>query len=194
LFFNHGEHRGGTKDTSLSDLCASSVLFVVKKKIMSSVKFRLIEATDNLVIADLIRSVFREFGVDRPGTVYTDPTTDQLYELFRHPGSVYWIAEADGVMAGGCGIYPTPGLPEGCAELVKFYLSAPFRGKGTGRGLMEKCFDSAKELGFRHLYLETFPELGKAVGMYEKAGFRYLDGPLGNSGHFACNIWMLKEL
>jgi putative acetyltransferase len=114
--------------------------------------------------------------------------------LFSHPGSVYWIAEADGIMAGGCGIYPTPGLPEGCVELVKFYLSAPYRGKGLGRGLMEKCFESAREIGFRHLYLETLPELGKAVGMYEKAGFRYLSGPLGNSGHFACNIRMLKEL
>jgi putative acetyltransferase len=161
---------------------------------MPSVSFRKIEENDNVEIASIIRNVFREFGVDRPGTVYTDPTTDHLYELFRQPGSVYWIAEADEEMAGGCGIYPTPGLPEGCAELVKFYLSATFRGKGTGRGLMEKCFESAKEMGYRQLYLETFPELGKAVGMYEKAGFRYLDVPLGNSGHFACNIWMLKEL
>lgn len=161
---------------------------------MPTIKYRQIEATDNQEIADLIRAVFREFGVDRPGTVYTDPTTDHLYELFRHPGSVYWIAESDGEMAGGCGIYPTKGLPDGCAELVKFYLAAPFRGKGTGKGLMEKCFGSARELGYRQLYLETFPELGKAVGMYEKAGFRYLDRPLGNSGHFACNIWMLKAL
>ena len=160
---------------------------------MPSVTFRKIGENDNTGIASLIRNVFREFGVDRPGTVYTDPTTDHLYELFRHPGSVYWIAEVDGEMAGGCGIYPTLGLPEGCAELVKFYLAAPFRGKGTGRVLMEKCFESARELGYRQLYLETLPELGKAVGMYEKAGFRYLDGPLGNSGHFACNIWMLKE-
>ena len=161
---------------------------------MSAILFRQIEKSNNTEIAGLIRGVFREFGVDRPGTVYTDPTTDHLYELFRHPGSVYWIAEVDGTMAGGCGIYPTPGLPEGCAELVKFYLSEPFRGKGTGRALMEKCFESARELGYRQLYLETLPELGKAVGMYEKAGFRYLNGPLGNSGHFACTIRMLKEL
>ena len=161
---------------------------------MTAITFRPIQPTDNLELAELIRVVFREFHVDKPGTVYTDPTTDHLFELFRHPGSVYWISESDGEMAGGCGIYPTPGLPEGCAELVKFYLSAPFRGKGTGKGLMLKCFESARGLGYRQLYLETFPELGKAVGMYEKAGFRYLNGPLGNSGHFACNIWMLKEL
>jgi putative acetyltransferase len=161
---------------------------------MAGLIFRKIEKKDNQGIAALIRAVFREFGVDRPGTVYTDPTTDHLYELFRNPRSVYWIVEVDGEMAGGCGIYPTPGLPEGCSELVKFYLSAPNRGKGIGKQLMELCFDSARELGFRQMYLETFPELGKAVGMYEKAGFRYLPGPLGNSGHYSCNIWMLKDL
>lgn len=161
---------------------------------MSTITFRKIEPSDNREIADLIRGVFREFGVDRPGTVYTDPTTDHLYELFRLPRSVYWIAEVDGVMAGGCGVYPTAGLPEGCAELVKFYLFAPNRGKGIGKSLMERCFISAREMEFRQLYLETFPELAKAVGMYEKAGFRYLPEPLGDSGHFSCNIWMLKEL
>lgn len=161
---------------------------------MTSVKFRLIESTDNREIAALIREVFREFKVDRPGTVFTDPTTDHLYELFLHPRSIYWIAEVEGKIAGGCGIYPTPGLPEGCSELVKFYLNTPNRGKGIGKKLMELCFDSARELGYRQMYLETFPELGKAVGMYEKAGFSFLSHPLGNSGHFACNIWMLKEL
>jgi putative acetyltransferase len=161
---------------------------------MCIVTFRPIETTDNKEIASLIRAVFREFHVDMPGTVYTDPTTNHLFELFRHPQSVYWIAEAAGKMAGGCGIYPTPGLPEGCCELVKFYLSAPNRGKGIGKQLLELCFDSARQLGFRQIYLETFPELGKAVGMYEKTGFRYLPDPLGNSGHFACNIWMLKDL
>lgn len=158
------------------------------------VTYRPIEPGDNPEIAVLIRAVFREFGVDRPGTVYTDPTTDHLFELFRQPRSVYWMAFDHGVMAGGCGIYPTPGLPEGCGELVKFYLAAPYRGQGTGRHLMELCFASACELGYRQLYLESFPELGKAVGMYEKAGFRYLSAPLGHSGHFACTLWMLKKL
>ena len=179
----------------LCDLSVFSVSSVVKERYtMPTISFRLIKPSDNRELAALIRAVFREFHVDMPGTVYTDPTTDHLYELFRQPGSVYWIAEVDDLMTGGCGVYPTPGLPEGCAELVKFYLSAPFRGKGTGRALMEKCFESARAMGFRQLYLETFPELAKAVGMYEKAGFRYLPQPLGDSGHFACNIWMLKEL
>ena len=159
-----------------------------------NITFRTIEEKDNKEIAGIIRTVFREFKIDRPGTVYFDPTTDNLFKLFETPGSIYWIAVEDGKMIGGCGIYPTPGLPPGCAELVKLYLLAPWRGKGIGRMLMEKCFESAKELGNKQLYLESLPELEKAVSMYLRAGFRHIPHALGNSGHFGCNIWMVKEL
>ena len=156
--------------------------------------FRNIEERDNLEIAELIRTVFREFKIDRPGTVYFDPTTDNLFKLFSTPGSEYWIAEENGKIVGGCGVFPTPGLPEGCAELVKFYLTASMRGRGIGWQLMEKTFESAKKNGFRQLYLESLPELSKAISLYEKAGFKFITGPMGNSGHFGCNIWMLKNL
>ena len=158
------------------------------------ITLRQIKHDDNRAIAEVIRKIFREFKIDKPGTVYTDPTTDDLYSLFLHPRSVYWIAEYDGVIVGGCGIFPTKGLPEGYAELVKFYVSAECRGKGVGNMLMQKSIESAKELGYKRLYLESFPELAKAVSMYIRNGFAYLPHALGNSGHFACNIWMLKEL
>ena len=158
------------------------------------VTFRTIEEKDNREIADLIRTVFREFKIDKPGTVYFDPTTDDLFKLFSINGSEYWIAEENSKIIGGCGVYPTPGLPDGCAELVKLYLIASHRGKGTGWQLMEKTFVSAKRLGYKHLYLESLPELSKAINLYERTGFRHLPAPLGNSGHFGCNIWMLKDL
>ena len=159
-----------------------------------AVTLRTIEEKDNGEIAAVIRSVFREFKIDKPGTVYYDPTTDDLYSLFKKPGCIYWIAEEDAKIIGGCGIYPTPGLPEGCAELVKLYLLPDQRGKGIGRMLMEKSFESAIIFGYRQLYLESMPELRKAIGLYEKAGFRFIPARMGNSGHFSCDIWMIKDL
>ena len=156
--------------------------------------YRPIEEKDNKEIAELIRTVFREFNIHRPGTVYFDPTTDNLFDLFSIAGSEYWIAEENSVIIGGCGVYPTAGLPEGCAELVKFYLSASKRGKGIGWQLMEKTFESAKRNGYRQLYLESLPELNRAISLYEKAGFEFITRPMGKSGHFGCNIWMLKNL
>jgi putative acetyltransferase len=161
---------------------------------IADILIRPIEESDNSEIAGLIRTVFREFKIDRPGTVYFDPTTDDLYNLFRKEGSVYWIAESAGVIIGGCGLYPTQGLPEGCAELVKLYLSSSFRGKGIGWKLIEKTIDSAKQFAYSQLYLESLPELGKAISLYERAGFRFIPHALGNSGHFGCDIRMLKEL
>ena len=142
----------------------------------------------------MIKAVFREFKIAKPDTVFTDPTTNDLFNLFKIQGSDYWVAEENGELLGGCGIYPTTGLPVYCAELVKFYLLPVARGKGISRLLMGRRFISAVSSGYEQLYLESFPELGTAVNMYEKAGFKHLEKPLGNSGHHACTIWMLKNL
>lgn len=159
------------------------------------VNIRHIEITDNQQLANIIRRTLEEFNIPKVGTVYSDPETDTLYEVFQQqPGSVYFVAEEDGVLLGGCGVFPTQGLPEGCAELVKYYLTSASRGKGLGKVLMDKIFIAAKELGYQQLYLESFPDFSKAVSIYEKAGFRRLDAAMGNSGHYACNVWMLKDL
>ena len=155
---------------------------------------RPIEQQDNAAIAALIRAVLTQFNANKPGTVFTDPTTDALFELFREPRSHYFVLEIDGELHGGCGIYPTAGLPEGCTELVKLYLSEQTRGKGFGKQLMEQCCEVARQEGYSEIYLETLPELHIAVGLYEKMGFSYLDAPYGNSGHFACDLWMARQL
>lgn len=155
---------------------------------------RTIERSDNEALAKLIRAVFEEHNAPQKGTVYSDPTTDHLFELFETPKSVFWVAEMENEIAGCCGIYPTEGLPPDCAELVKFYLSPKARGKGIGKKLMEKSLRSAQELGYSEIYLESLPEFSKAVSIYEKQGFEMLPHPLGNSGHSTCNIWMRKKL
>jgi putative acetyltransferase len=155
---------------------------------------RNIEPKDNAPLAKIVRDVFDEFELPKVGTVYSDPETDHLYDVFQHPGSIYFVAEEDGVLLGGCGIYPTDALPEGCAELVKFYLSNASRGKGTGKELMDRSLEAAAALGYKQIYLESFPFLTKAISMYEKSGFQLLTERLGNSGHHATNVWMLKDL
>jgi putative acetyltransferase len=30
--------------------------------------------------------------------------------------------------------------------------------------------------------------------LYERAGFRFIQGPMGKSGHFGCSIFMIKDL
>ena len=58
---------------------------------------------------------------------------------------------------------------------------------------MEITLKESERLNYGSVYLETLPELASAVGLYESLGFKMLKKPLGESGHFACNLWMLKE-
>jgi putative acetyltransferase len=161
---------------------------------MEKIDVTTIEPNDNPGLAEIIRSTLAEFGANKPGTVYYDPTTDALFELFQTAGSTYYVAKEKGEIIGGAGIFPSNGLPERVCELVKMYLKKEARGKGLGKLLIDKCLYTAKEMGYQKVYLETMPELRKAVSVYEKFGFQYLEAPMGNTGHFGCDVWMIKQL
>ncbi len=160
----------------------------------NTITIRRISEPDNAAIAKIIREALEEFNANKPGTVYFDETTDNLFDVFKTTGSVYFVAEEEGKLLGGGGIYPTKNLPNSTCELVKLYLAPAARGKGIGKILINKCFAAAKEMGYTNMYLETMPELNIAVPLYEKLGFSYLKKPMGNSGHTGCDIWMLKKL
>ena len=159
---------------------------------MHSIQIRPIELKDNNAIAKIIRDTLTEFGADHPGTVYYDEATDHLFELFQQPLSAYFVATIDGILIGGGGIFPTAGLPTNTCELVKMYLLPVARGKGYGKMIIDHCLQKAVKNGFQNVYLETMPELQQAIKVYEKFGFQYLNGPMGDSGHFGCSKWMLK--
>lgn len=162
---------------------------------LSDINIRTIEPTDNAAMATIIRTALTEFKANKPGTVYYDPTTDALYELFQStPKSIYYVAVYNNELVGGAGIYPTDNLPDATCELVKMYLKKEVRNIGLGRKMINQCLLTAKEIGYQQVYLETMPELKNAIKAYEKFGFSYLSGPLGNSGHHGCDMWMLKQL
>lgn len=155
---------------------------------------RKIVADDNYALAGIIRNSLMEFNAAKPGTVYFDETTDHLSDAFTQERSAYFVMVVGEEIAGGAGFYPTEGLPENTCELVKIYLAKEFRRKGFGEMLLQKCMEEAKNEGYKKMYLESMPELTNAIPLYEKNGFTYLPGPLGNSGHSGCGIWMIKDL
>ena len=163
-------------------------------KLLPEIIIRPIQPTDNPHLALIVRNTLAEFGAANPGTVYFDSTTDTLFELFQAKNAAYFVAEANGTILGGGGIYPTEGLPENTCELVKMYLLPDARGIGLGRTLIEKCLETAKEKGFQQVYLETLNELHLALKIYARFGFECLKAPMGNSKHFGCGLWMLKRL
>lgn len=161
----------------------------------SEITIRPIAPGDNAALARAVRNTLAEFGAAKPGTAYYDEATNHLYELFSQtPRSAYFVAELNGKVLGGGGIFPTQGLPADTVELVKLYLLPAARGRGVGKALIQQCLEAARTNGYARLYLETTEELTQAIPLYEKLGFTYLPAALGDSGHFGCQIWMIKSV
>lgn len=161
---------------------------------MDPIKIRPIIKSDNGWLSKIVRSVFEEFNLPKTGTVYSDPTTDDLYGLFQVQGAICFVAGSNNEIVGSGGIFPTKGLPKGFCEFSKFYICPKARGKGIGKLIILECIGAAKELGYHSIYLESFPELNDALGMYKNLGFKLLTEPLGCSGHYACTVWMVYQI
>ena len=151
---------------------------------------------DAAALARVIRATLTEFGAAKPGTAYYDDSTDHLPDLFAAtPRSAYFVAlGAGGELLGGGGIFPTAGLPADTVELVKLYLLPAARGLGVGKALIQQCLEAARTASYARVYLETTAELTQAIPLYEKLGFTYLDHALGESGHFGCQLWMIRTV
>lgn len=157
------------------------------------IEIRPIQPSDNLTLAEVIKTCLEEHDAAIDGTMYTDPSLYKLYEWFDRPKSMYWVAVADGEVVGGSGIAPVPG-EENVAELQRMFLSQKARGTGTASKLMEECISFARKEGFMQVYLETLPNMQAAQKLYSKFGFEKIDKAIGNTGHFACDIKMALGL
>jgi putative acetyltransferase len=162
--------------------------------VSNSIFIRSIRQDDDVPIAKIIRDALTEHGLNKPGTVFTDPETDHLSSIYQKEKSGYFIAELDGKIVGGAGIGPVGDVSLQICELQKMYLIKDERGKGISGLLMQKCFETARQFGYTHCYLETATELAKAVQIYRHWGFEQIENAIGDTGHFSCDIKMLKAL
>lgn len=161
----------------------------------STIILREIEPKDNKQLESVIRAIFPEYNLPMVGTAYEDEETPRMFESYQKDNEVYFVIEENGVVQGGAGIKQLNNFEVGAVcELQKMYFSPVVRGKGYGRKLFQKCLDAAKAMGYKKCYLESAPQLKEAINMYESFGFKHLEGPLGETGHFSCGIWMISDL
>lgn len=155
---------------------------------------RKIEPKDNLKIASVIRNIFEELDAPKVGTAYADPHLNTLSEVYEAENEIYFVVEEDGIILGGCGIGKLIDAEFKICELQKMYLAKETRGKGIAKELMQKCLEFAKQVGYDKCYIETLPFMKDAQKLYVKSGFTYIDGPMGSTGHNACDVFMIKDL
>jgi len=86
-----------------------------------------------------------------------------------------------GPSEGGIFILKVDGRPAGCvavrrfeketAELKRMYVRPAYRGQGFGRRLGEEALALARRLGYQAIRLDTLPQMGKALALYQSFGF-----------------------
>lgn len=160
----------------------------------NNIVIREIKADDNAHIEQIIKACFHEFDIPLTGTAYEDVETTQMFESYQNDNEVYYVIDNNGDILGGAGIKHLKDFEDDICELQKMYYSPKVRGKGLGKKMFEKCLKVAKELGYKKCYLESASQLKAAIHIYESFGFKHLEGPLGNTGHFSCGVWMIKDL
>ena len=155
---------------------------------------REIQPEDNTQVTTIVRSVLEEFNVPKTGTAYADAALDDMYETYNVPRASYFVIMDNGKIIGGGGVAQLQNYDGNVCELQKMYFLEDARGKGLGRTMVELCLAKAREYGYEKCYLETMTQMTTAQELYKKFGFEYIDGPMGNTGHYLCPVWMLKTL
>lgn len=73
-------------------------------------------------------------------------------------------------------------LGNGICEMKRLFLRSEFRGKGLGRLCAEQIIQTAREMGFVAMRLDTLPVMREAIDLYCSMGFReignYAENPV----------------
>ena len=156
-------------------------------------KIREIEFKDNKEVENIIRTCLIEFGGNREGLAWCDPDLGRFSEIYNKEGCKYWVIEnEEGKLVGGAGIGKLDGFDDIC-ELQKMYCLKEARGTGVSHKLMDIALEYAKKY-YKSCYIETLSNMIAANKFYQKYRFERLDKPLGDTGHFSCDVWYLKKL
>lgn len=161
---------------------------------MSKPIIRAIKKEDNPSLAKVIRKVLLDLGVPKVGTAYADKALDCMFETYQGDRRVYFVVEENGTIVGGAGIAALESYDGNICELQKMYFLETARGRGLGELMIRHCLDAAVSFSFESCYIETMTYMTAAQNLYKKSGFQYLEGPLGDTGHFSCPVQMLKKL
>lgn len=157
-------------------------------------RIRKIEQKDNAAVAEIVKTVLLEMGAPKVGTAYADPNLDTMYETYQKTNSVFFVVEKDKKIIGCAGVAQLDNGEATICELQKMYFLPKARGLGMGAKMIQLCLENAKQLGYKKCYLETMPFMKDAQKLYKRNGFENINGPLGNTGHNYCSVWMLKDL
>lgn len=147
-----------------------------------TVKIRNAGVKDAVLLAALAATTAYEtyFATDEPEDLaayiadFFNPTV--MKAELEDANAAFFIVEANGKAVGYAKL--REGQPADCVkdeniiELHRLYILEKIIRQGIGRILMQKCLEEAKSRGFGALWLSVFNLNARAIGFYERLGFR----------------------
>ena len=135
------------------------------------------EAPDSLVAVRLVEAMVAEMETlyelePGSGLGLSAPPSD-----FSPPGGAFVVVYVDGKPVAGGGIKQDE---DGVAEIKRMYVAPEARGRGLGRRLLEALEETARELGYARIRLDTGPRQPLAQAMYERSGYHPIENYNGN--------------
>ena len=98
---------------------------------------------------------------------------DNIQKQYSRPeGILFILFDQQGFPIGCFGIRA---LENSICELKRMFLKKRVRGTGLGKLMMTKAIESAKELGYKKMRLDTLASMHPAVSLYRKIGFYEID-------------------
>ncbi len=120
-------------------------------------------------VQKLVFGILREYGLE-PAPEGIDQDIADIEKHYLDRGGIFEILEtADGKLVGTVGLYP---FDETRIELRKMYFAKEIRGMGLGKTTLKRIVETARNLSYDQLVLETASVLVEAIGLYRKFGFK----------------------
>ena len=104
---------------------------------------------------------------------------ETLDRVYGAPGGRFFLLR-QGDRTAGC--VALRDLGGGICEMKRLFLRPGFRGNGLGRECAERIVQTAREMGYRAMRLDTLPAMQAAIALYRSMGFteiaQYTENPL----------------
>ena len=112
---------------------------------------------------------------------------------YAAPRGCLLLAHVDGALAGCCALRPMDNSDyPNAAEMKRLYVRKAFRGFGLGRELAEAALNTAHQMGYDHVLLDTLDEMESARALYTELGFEeippYYHNPIAGAHYLKADI------
>lgn len=140
---------------------------------------------DNSVRIEAVRQLFKEYAASLSFNLCFQSFEEELARLpgeYAPTSGMLLLGLVDDQVAGCVAFHRLDGemaaghnesVDSKVCEMKRLYVRPQFRGFGIGRELVDSILTCAAAVGYRWIRLDTIPtEMGKAVEIYRKLGFR----------------------